>query len=208
MQDLIADLDAYFCEKYANYDKICILEGYRMPTMQATKTDEFGRTYAYTLSSENMRLALQENKETLLATLKAQLVDATFSFSFTPCGFFSKTRNKFSSQTTHRLLKETLARHGMTEQTAAEALNVSEEIWTNICKGVFEPTKNLIFSLALVCGFTYEETEALLSLVRETFDYAQVKDVVTAYLLTQGVYNRDMIEVALREYKVTNLFLK
>ena len=26
--DFIEDLDEYFCEKYANYDHICILKGY------------------------------------------------------------------------------------------------------------------------------------------------------------------------------------
>ena len=34
--DFIEDLDEYFCEKYANYDHICILKGYEMPKMQTT----------------------------------------------------------------------------------------------------------------------------------------------------------------------------
>ena len=87
MFDFIADLDAYFCEKYANYDKLCVLPGYRMPKMHATKIDEFGRTYAYTLPANTMRLATQENKDELLKTLKAQIFDRTFSFSFLPLGF-------------------------------------------------------------------------------------------------------------------------
>ena len=40
------------------------------------------------------------------------------------------------------------------------------------------------------------------------FDYRTVKDVVIAYLLTQKVFNVDMIDAALKEYKVENLFLK
>ena len=60
--EFIADLDEYFCEKYANYDKLCILPGYKMPLMQASKIDEFGRTRTYTLPAETMRLALQERK--------------------------------------------------------------------------------------------------------------------------------------------------
>lgn len=208
MQDLIADLDAYFCEKYANYDKICILDGYKMPTMQATKTDEFGRTYAYTLPSKNMRLALQENKAELLSALKTQLVDSTFSFSFAPYGFFTKCRNKFSKRALHRLLKETLSRHHVSEQDALAELDVSEEIWTKICNGEFAPTKNLIFSMALTAALTYEETVALLQGIGEEFDYAMVKDVVVAYLLQQNICNRAMIDAAFREYKVSNLFLK
>ena len=88
MYDFIADLDAFFCEKYADYDRICILPGYRMPVMQATETRADGRTYGYTLPSETMRLALQEQKDELLKTLKSQMVDKTFSFSFQPVGFF------------------------------------------------------------------------------------------------------------------------
>ena len=33
MFDFITDLDEYFCEKYANYDKLCVLNGYKMPVM-------------------------------------------------------------------------------------------------------------------------------------------------------------------------------
>ena len=40
------------------------------------------------------------------------------------------------------------------------------------------------------------------------FDLANVKDVVMTYLLSKKVYNRAMIDTALTEYKVANLFLK
>ena len=58
MYDFIADLDEYFCEKYANYDKLCVLDGYRMPKMQTSEVRADGRTYAYTLPANTMRLAL------------------------------------------------------------------------------------------------------------------------------------------------------
>ena len=44
MFDFINDLDNFFCEKYANYDKICILNGYKRPVMQATRVNEDGST--------------------------------------------------------------------------------------------------------------------------------------------------------------------
>ena len=80
----LTDLDEYFCKKYANYDKLCTLPGYRMPKMQTSEVREDGRTYAYTLPANTMRLALQENNAELLADLKTKLQDKTFSFSFTP----------------------------------------------------------------------------------------------------------------------------
>ena len=114
MFDFIADLDAYFCETYANYDKLCVLKGYRMPKMQDTKIDEFGRTYAYTLPASTMRLALQENKAELLKALKTQMRDKTFSFSFRPLGFFARLKNKTSQYGFVKCLKETLKKYNVT----------------------------------------------------------------------------------------------
>ena len=44
--DFLEDLDEYFCEKYANYDHICILNGYEMPKMQTTERREDGTDYS------------------------------------------------------------------------------------------------------------------------------------------------------------------
>ena len=80
MYDFIADLDEYFCETYANYDKLCVLPGYVMPVMQRSEVREDGRTYAYTLPANTMRLANQEKKAEILAELKKRMTDVTFSF--------------------------------------------------------------------------------------------------------------------------------
>ena len=98
MFEFIADLDNYFCEKYANYDKLCVLEGYKMPKMQTTKVREDGRTYAYTLPSNTMRLANQEKKAEILVLLKEKITDKTFSFSFKPLDFFSRIPNKYAKK--------------------------------------------------------------------------------------------------------------
>ena len=207
MFDFIADLDAYFCETYANYDKLCVLPGYRMPKMQDSKIDEFGRTYAYTLPANTMRLALQENKEELLKTLKTQMRDKTFSFSFRPLGFFAYLKNKFSRYGLSKWLKLTLKKYNLTPLEAGEHLKIDPQIWKGICKGKFTPTKNTVFSLALTANMDMGDTENLLLVCGYEFDYTLVKDVVISYLLTQKVFNRPMIDAALAEYKVENLFL-
>lgn len=93
------DLDEYFCEKYANYDQICILKGYEMPKMQTTERREDGTDYSYTLPASTMRLSAQKNKTDLLRQLKEKMTDSTFSFTFRPVGFFGahqgKLREKF-----------------------------------------------------------------------------------------------------------------
>ena len=208
MFDFLADLDAYFCETYANYDKICVLKGYRMPKMQDTKVDEFGRTYAYTLPASTMRLALQEEKAELLKALKTQMRDKTFSFSFRPLGFFARIKNKLSRYGVVKCLKETLKRYNVTPIEAGEHLQIDPKIWKEICKGNFSPTKNTVLSLALTSNLSMEDTEDLLFVCGYELDYKIVKDVVISYLLRQKVFNRAMIDAALKEYRVENLFLK
>ena len=208
MYEFIADLDEYFCEKYANYDKLCVLPGYKMPLMQETEIDEFGRTRAYTLPTDRMRLALQEKKGELLTALKGKMSDATFSFSFQPLGLFASLKNKHSKYGFAKNFKKMLEKYGISEQDALLGLDVDGEVWKNICKGKFLPTKNLIFSLALTLQFSLDDTEELLAYCLHEFDYAIVKDVVISYLLTSRVYNLDMIKAALEEYKVSNLFIK
>ena len=87
-------------------------------------------------------------------------------------------------------------------------MEISEEIWKKICKGEFEPSKNLLYSLALTAQFSYDDTCALMYLAGYEFNLADVKDVVICYLLQQKVYNLGMINAALNEYKVSNLFIK
>ena len=208
MFDFIADLDAYFCEAYANYDKLCVLKGYRMPKMQDSKVDEFGRTCTYTLPANRMRLALQENKEELLKALKTQMRDKTFSFSFRPLGFFARLKNKFSKDGFSQSLKETLKKYNVTAAEAGEQLKIEPKIWKRISKGDYKPTKNTVLSLALAVNMSIDDAEKLLFVCGYELDDTIVKDVVITYLLTQKVFNQEMIKAALCEYKVENLFLK
>jgi hypothetical protein len=207
MFDFIQDLDGYFCEKYANYDKLCVLPGYRMPKMQTSEVREDGRTYAYTLPANTMRLAKQENKDALLKELKGRLSDKTFSFSFRPLGIFSRIKNIFSKYAPYKWLKVILDKCGTNATEAGELLSVDKEIWSGICTGKYLPTKNLILSLALTSQIGIEYTKDLLALCDYELDFTYEKDVVVAYLLEQKVYNRTMIDAALAEYKISNLFI-
>ena len=111
MDEFILQIDEYFCEKYANYDKLCLLPGYKMPLMQASEIRADGRTYAYTLSPETMSLARQEKKAEILAELKARMVDVTFSFSFRPVGVFKRIKNVFSKYAPHKTLNKLLQKY-------------------------------------------------------------------------------------------------
>ena len=100
-----------------------------------------------------------------------------------------------------------MERYSIDLKEVGENLNVSKEIWGNICKGKFLPTKNLLFSFALTAHLSMADLETLFTFCGYEMDYAIVKDVVISYLLHNKVYNRGMIDAALAEYKVDNLFL-
>ena len=206
--DFINDLDAYFCEVYANYDRLCVLPGYRMPKMQDTRTDEYGRKYSYTLPAKTMNLAGQEKKDELLALLKEKMTDKTFSFSFRPVSFWGRIADCFAKNTFKKLFKATIARYNATPEAFLEGLDVDKEIWNKIVKGKFYPSKNMIFSIALVGHFTYQETKDLLAVCGYEFCFDEVKDVVVSYLLFKSIFNPTMVQAAFQEYKLANLFIK
>ena len=208
MYDFIQDLDEYFCEKYANYDKLCVLPNYKMPLMQASEVREDGRTYAYTLPADTMSLAKQECKEELLSALKERMADTTFSFSFQVQSIFDKARNFFSKYGFYKHLDKILRKYDVTDEQVLQHLDISEEIWKGIRKNKFLPTKNLLLSLALTEHFSLQDTQTLLMLCGFEMDDTIVKDVIISYLLGNKIYNRDMVEQALAEYKVANLFIK
>ena len=122
MFDFITDLDEYFCEKYAGYDKLTVLPGYKMPLMQATKTDERGRVQAYTLPAETMRLSAQENKAELLVLLKEKMVDKTFSFTFSIPTFFGRVKHAFSKYGVAKNLNKML--HNLLLQINYQLMNL------------------------------------------------------------------------------------
>lgn len=204
----IADLDEYFCEKYADYDRLCVLKGYIMPKMQSTMRREDGTDYSYTLPAETMRLATQPNKEDLLSQLKGRMTDYTFSFSFRPLGFFEKLRCNRSRYAFKRVFAEVCAKYSLTTEAAIDICDVSEKTKTRILKGVYYPTKNLLFTVILACGFSMDDAETLMRNCGFSFDYTLIKDVVISYLIANKVFNAEMIEAALEEYNVDGLFFR
>lgn len=206
--EFINDLDEYFCETYANYDRLCVLPGYKMPKMQDTRIDDFGRKYSYTLPAKTMNLAGQENKAELLAALKEKIMDKSFSFSFRPLTFWGKISDFFSKTAFRKYLKVIAARYHTTPEALGDGLAVDAGIWKRILKGSFYPSKNMVFSIALVGQFTLPETQDLLAICGYEFTYEEEKDVVVSYLLTKRIFNPTMVQAALEEYKLGNLFIK
>jgi hypothetical protein len=123
-------------------------------------------------------------------------------------GLFGRIRNKLSSVGFVKISRLIFEKYKLSLLDAGQELDISAEIWKNISKGNYLPTKNTLFSLALSAHLTKDDAQNLLAVCGYELDYAIVKDVVVSYLLEQKVFNAQMIERALKEYKVDNLFLK
>ncbi|MBQ2740229.1 MAG: hypothetical protein IJF39_01235 [Clostridia bacterium] len=206
--EFIEDLDGYFCEKYANYDKICILPGYRMPKMQETTVDAFGRKYSYTLPAETMRLAKQEKCSSLLVELKSRMTDKNFSFSFRPLGFFQRISDVFSKDSFQKTLKAVCGHHNADPISVVDGLEINPAVWKRILSGEFYPSKPLVLALGLSAHFTYQETKALLRSCGYDFQFEDVSDTVISYLLLKEIYNKEMVQAAFAEYKLLPLPIK
>lgn len=202
----ISDLDEYFCNEYADYDKLCVLPGYVMPKMQTTERRADGRDYSYTLPANTMRLSNQKNASSLLVELKSRLVDKTLSFSFVPLGFFARTFGRFSKKTFVKVFSSVCTRYSLGVRETLAKTSVGEKVRKRIEKGAYLPSKNMLFTIALACGFSVQDTELLLAATGEEFDFTIVKDVVVCYLLVHKVHASGMIDAALAEYKIDGLF--
>ena len=206
--EFIADLDEYFCEQYANYDKLCVLPGYRMPKMQDTREDEFGRKYSYTLPANTMNLANQANKAELLTELKNRMHDKNFSFSFRPLGFFARLADNGSKESFRKIFKEIARQNAIDVNVFGEYLNVEPIVWKNILKGKFYPSKSLLFAIGVAGHLNFRDTKTLLAVCGYEFEFDEVQDTVMSYLLSRGVYNAAMVNAALEEYKLQPLLIK
>lgn len=206
--DFLNDLDDYFCEKYADYDKLCVLKGYVMPKMQTTRLLPDGREYAYTLPASTMRLADQPNKNALLASLKQSICEPDFSFSFRPLPFWEHLRTRFSKKSFRKTLFAVLSRKNLTFDDVFPLLSVDRKTWDRIVCGAYYPTKNMLYSVAFAAHLSFGDVTELMNVCGFSFDYTRVKDTVISYLFSREVFNGGMVCAALSEYKVEGLFLK
>ena len=196
-------LDEHFCARYSDYAKIAAIEGYAMPeVVYVAKDGNIARR-----DSSCMRLQYKENAEELLARFKEGLTDTEFTFSFRfpklkerIKTFFGRKRKTFA-----RLLPGILARCGETAQSAGEKLSVEPMYWKKLVKGTLYPEKGTVLALALVTRMGLEDLGELLSAGGFTFDHANVRDVVVEYLLAQKIFNADMRDACLAEYKIDTL---
>lgn len=200
----LTSLDEYFCANYSDYVRLSALEGYEMPEVVSVGAD--GNIERK--DSEIMRLSKQKNKTELLARLKEGLADTEFTFNFSFRSFRDWIRDPFRKYTFAKVLPRALSNVGETVESAGEKLDISPKYWQKIVKGKLYPEKNLVIALALVTGMKQSDVNNLFNVMGFGFEKDRVRDVVCEYLLTNGIFNEEMRDKCLSEYKITNLPIK
>ena len=200
----LISLDEYFCAQYSDYVRLSALEGYVMPEVMSVGAD--GNIQRK--DSEVMRLCHQENGAALLKTLKEGLADTEYTFNFSFRSGRDRRRDPFRKYTFAKLLPAALARANETVQSAGEKLDILPKYWKRIVKGSLYPEKNTVIALALVTGMKQADVNNLFNVMGFSFKKDSVRDVVCEYLLTNGIFNAEMRDDCLREYKITTLPIK
>lgn len=197
-------LDEHFCASYSDYVKLSALPGYEMPEMlYLGKEGVIERR-----DSAAMRLCHQKNCGALLKTLKANLADTNFTFSFSFIPRLERMRDRFRKYTFAKVLPGILAHSNETVESAGEKLDIEPLFWNKIVKGKLYPEKNTVLALALVCRMQMQDVNNLLNVCGFPIDGANVRDVVVEYLIKQQVFNEEMRDRCLAEYRITNLPIK
>ncbi len=200
----LTSLDEYFCAQYSDYVKLSALEGYEMPDVVSVGANGSIERK----SSEVMRLCYQKNCGALLAKFKEGLADTEFTFNFLFRPFRDRMRDPFRKFTFAKVLPEALSHSGETAESAGEKLNISPKIWQKIVKGKLYPEKNTVIALALVTGMQQADVNNLMNVQGYTFEKESVRDIICEYLLKNGIFNTDMRDRCLAEYKINTLPIK
>ena len=199
--DYLNALDDYFCARYSDYVKISAIEGFEMPEILfIAKDGNVARR-----DSSCMRLNHQKNAEELLARFKAGLVDTDFTFSFSFRPLKNKLCDPFRKETFAKCLPAVLAHCNETAASAGEKLAIEPRFWQGIAKGKLYPQKSTVLALALVTHMQTADMLHLLTLCGFSFEPTNVRDVVIEYLLVQKIFNPEMRDACLKEYRIENL---
>lgn len=199
--DYLKALDEFFCSHYTDYSKLGAIEGYRMPELIALGPNGVIERR----SSDCMKLCYQPDCDELLRRFKEKLVDTNFTFGFSLPSFSDRIGDRFRKHTFSKLLPAVLVRSKETAESAGAKLTLDGKIWKGIVKGTLYPQKSVLLALALVCRMNAEDVSDLFAVTGYNFSSENVRDVVAEYLLSQKIFNAQMRDRCLAEYRIDSL---
>ncbi len=197
----VKELDEFFASQYSDYVKIAAIDGYKMPEMLTVGPD--GNITRK--DSEFMRIVHQENWREVLANFKAGLADTEFTFGFSFPSFSDRIRDPFRKLTFAKLFPTVLKKYDMTPEKVGKMLALDEVVWRGIVKGKYYPEKCTVMAIALVCRMQTFDVNNLLAVCGLELKRDSVRDIVFEYLLTQKIFNEEMRDNCLAEYKIDTI---
>ena len=205
-EDLLRDLDAFFCKTYADYDRIASMPSYQAVSVsRVPEAGGKGRSGA-DLLDEARKLCYQPQADAVLAELKECMADDSFSFSFRVAPLLRRIGAFFSARRAPgRLLSVLVQKYGGDAVQAPARLGVAQEIWQGMCRGRLIPEKGLLFKAILLYGFSREDAVVLMRACSAYYDHTRVRDVVVQYLVQYRILNEQMIARAFEEYRLRPL---
>ena len=197
----LKELDDFFAAQYSDYVRIAAIEGYRMPEMIYVGTD--GNITRR--DSAQMRLIHQKEKDVLIKRFKEGLADTdfTFSFSFPPAS--ERFHAIFRKPAFARVLPAVLKRYDMTAEKLGTFLSIEPVFWKKIVKGKLNPEKNTLMAIALVCRMSIRDVNNLFGVCGFSLAADNVRDIVFEYLITQKIFNEEMRDRCLAEYRIESI---
>ena len=103
------------------------------------------------------------------------------------------------------MLLATLTKYDETWESVGEKLDIEPRFWRMIVKGKLYPEKCTVLALALVCHMRTADLQSLLNVCGFELKKESVRDVVVSYLVEQKVFNAEMRDGCLAEYRITTL---
>ena len=197
----VRELDEFFASQYSDYVKIAAIEGYKMPEMLTVGPD--GNITRK--ESKFMRIVYRENWQEIIANFKAGLEDTEFTFGFSFPSFSDRVKDPFRKLTFAKLLPSVLKKYDVTPESVGEMLSLDERVWRGIVKGKYYPEKCTVMAIALVCRMQIFDVNNLLAACGFELKQDSVRDIVFEYLLTQKIFNADMRDNCLAEYKIDTI---
>ncbi len=197
----LRELDEFFCAQFADYVRIAAIRGYSMPEMLTVGQD--GNITRK--DSKHMRLVYQKDWAELLAQFKEGLADTEFTFGFSFPSLSDRIRDPFRKQTFAKLLPAVLKRYDETAESVGKKLALEPKIWQGIVKGKLYPEKNTVMAVALVCHMQMADVNNLLLVLGLELKPDSVRDIVFEYLIMQKVFNAEMRDRCLAEYRIDTI---
>ena len=203
--NFISDLNAYFCKRYPNFDRISSMPSYESVTISMVLKNRNRIEEGAYASNEVRKLAYQPHADQVLSELKARYVDDNFSFSVRVAPWKKRVAAFFGKSFTGHAITSAVKKYGEDPAAMAERLGVDEKVWKNVLKGYYIPEKVLLFKMVLLLGMRREDCDTLMKFCDAYFNFEDARDVVVRYLIDYRVYNRDMIDAAFDEFHLRRI---